>query len=132
MNGAEVFGFTLREVPAMTRSVLAAAGWHMDAVDAFVMHQANRFMLQHLAKKMGIPAARLPLSLTHYGNTSSASIPLTICHALAEELQGRALNLVLGGFGVGLSWAGAAVVCGPMSVTPPCTCEVPALEPVHG
>lgn len=118
MDGAEIFAFTLREVPPLVSNVLAAAGWNREDVDYFVFHQANKFMLTHLAKFMKLPLARVPISLHEYGNTSSASIPVTLNSQLADKLAGGPLRLVLGGFGVGFSWAGCSLVCGPIVALP--------------
>ncbi len=74
-------------------------------------------MLQHLAKKTKIPAEKLPLTLAEYGNTSSASIPLTIVKNILH-LKEQELKLLLLGFGVGLSWASAAVTLGPIALPP--------------
>jgi 3-oxoacyl-[acyl-carrier-protein] synthase-3 len=118
MDGGEIFTFTLREVPGMVKSVLQRVGWSMETTDAFVFHQANLFMLNHLAKRMKIPMAKVPLSLDDYGNTSSASIPITISHCLRSRIATEPMNLVMGGFGVGLSWGAVAQRCGPMVVPP--------------
>jgi 3-oxoacyl-[acyl-carrier-protein] synthase-3 len=118
MNGSEIFAFTLREVPGMIRSVLQKANWSTEVTDAFVFHQANEFMLNHLAKRMKIPSEKVPLSLGEYGNTSSASIPLTISHCLRSRISSEPMNLVMAGFGVGLSWGAVAARCGPI-VAPP-------------
>ena len=116
MDGAEVFSFTLREVPQMVKAVMTSARWSGADVDGFVFHQANKFMLDHLAKKMKLPAGRVPLSLGDYGNTSSASIPLTIVDSLRSTITGRSMKLVMSGFGVGLSWGAAALDVGPICV----------------
>lgn len=109
MNGAEVFNFSLREPPAAITQVMAAAGWDVASVDSLVLHQANRFILQTLGKRLGFPADKVPVaSLARHGNLSAASIPA----ALAEELGPRLaspLRLVLCGFGVGLSWGAVAL-----------------------
>jgi 3-oxoacyl-[acyl-carrier-protein] synthase-3 len=118
MSGTEVFTFTLREVPAVIKSVLQKANWSLETPDAFVMHQANAFMLDHIAKRMKIPSEKVPLSLGEYGNTSSASIPLTIAHCLREQIEKEPMNLVLCGFGIGLSWGAVAVRCAPMVALP--------------
>ncbi len=119
MNGAEVFTFTLREVPGLLQSVLEAAGWQLAGTDAVVMHQANQFMLTHLAKRLKISPEKLPLVLKDYGNTSSASIPLALTESpICRPLQEREMKLVLAGFGVGFSWAAAAVQCGPLVLAP--------------
>jgi 3-oxoacyl-[acyl-carrier-protein] synthase-3 len=118
MDGSEVFAFTIREVPPLVKRVLNDAGWQLDEVDAFVFHQANKFMISHLAKTMKVPLSKVPLSLQEYGNTSSASIPLTITTRLRDEISSRPLRLLLVGFGVGYSWGACAIHCGPL-VAPP-------------
>lgn len=123
MNGAEIFTFTLREVPPLISSILKRAQWEKDAVDGFFFHQANKFMLQYLAKRMGLPLAKVPMILELYGNTSVASIPLAISHCARQDLEKGRMKLVLAGFGVGLSWAAAALELGPI-VAPPIE-EVP-------
>lgn len=118
MNGAEVFSFTLKRVPQLFNDVLQLAGWGLPDVDAVVPHQANLFMLKHLAKSMKIPLDKLVLSLEDFGNTSSASIPLTVSHKLASTLSTGPMNLIMAGFGVGWSWGAVALTCGPMPVPP--------------
>jgi 3-oxoacyl-[acyl-carrier-protein] synthase-3 len=109
MNGPEVFLFTLSCVPRLLKTTLADASWSLEDVDAIVLHQANAFMLKHVAKNMKIPADKLPLSLGEYGNTSSASIPITMTTQLPEKLASGKKRLVLAGWGVGLSWCSVAL-----------------------
>jgi 3-oxoacyl-[acyl-carrier-protein] synthase-3 len=122
MNGAEVFAFTLRQVPPLLSAVLKRAQWEKEDVDRFFLHQANQFILVHLARRMGLPLEKVPIVLENYGNTSSASIPLAMTHCAREMLASRKLKLVLAGFGVGLSWGACAVELGPI--------VAPALEEV--
>lgn len=109
MNGAEVFSFTLAEVPSMVKQTMAAAGWELDGVDGVVMHQSNAFMLNHLRKRLKIPDEKFFVTLDGYGNTSCASIPLAISARCASEKTDAPRRLVLAGFGIGWSWGGAAV-----------------------
>jgi len=109
MNGAEIFAFTLAEVPKTVRNVLVASGRTIETIDSIVLHQANRFILEYLGKRMKIPMNKIPLSLGEFGNTSSASIPLTMTHCLRDALSQRKMDLLLCGFGVGYSWG--AVSC---------------------
>lgn len=111
MNGAEIFSFTLRVVPKLIKSVMDAADWSTEDVDAWIMHQANRFMLQHLIKRMKLPADKAILAIEEYGNTSSASIPLAMTHSLSKRLMNEKLNLMMVGFGVGFSWGAIALTC---------------------
>lgn len=110
MNGAEIFAFTLREVPPLIQKVLEKAKWSLENVDAFVLHQANKFMLNHIAKRLKIPEQKLLLSLHDYGNTSSASIPVTLTDTYASKHIAVHQHLILAGFGVGFSWAGVALI----------------------
>jgi len=128
LNGPEVFAFTLREVPKMIAEVLQASDWKLEDADAVVMHQANEFMLRHLGKSLGVTAEQLILTLAHYGNTSCASIPLAIAHAMSGDLQVSTRRLLLAGFGVGWSWGAATVTCGPMVIPP--VISVPSAESV--
>lgn len=123
MNGTEIFTFTIREVPRLLSNVLNAIKWTQADVDAFVFHQANRFMLDYLVKKMKLPAEKVPYSLEKFGNTSSASIPLTISAMLRDSVGKKPQRMVLAGFGVGLSWGAAALTLGPL--------VMPELEVVH-
>ncbi|MGD0500281.1 MAG: ketoacyl-ACP synthase III [Bryobacteraceae bacterium] len=104
MNGAEIFNFTLRAVPECVERLLAKAARRMEDVDLFVFHQANRFMLDHLRRKLKIPAERFPVAMEHCGNTVSSTIPIALKIA-RERGQLQAGRLVMAvGFGVGYSW----------------------------
>jgi len=108
MNGGEVFNFTLRRVPEIVSSTHEISGFTYDDIDYFIYHQANLYMLKHLAKKSNIDNHKMLTSIEDYGNTSSASIPITICHKLVNQPSSPKLSMLVG-FGVGLSWGG--VVC---------------------
>jgi 3-oxoacyl-[acyl-carrier-protein] synthase III len=114
MDGGEVFGFTLRAVPAMVRAVLEDAELGLDALDALVLHQANSFMLRHIVKKLGLPPERAPINIDRFGNTSSASIPLVMATDLAERLVARGGRVLMAGFGVGYSWGAALMELAPL------------------
>jgi 3-oxoacyl-[acyl-carrier-protein] synthase-3 len=116
MDGAEVFSFTLKAVPKLVRDTLEDAGLSATDVDVYALHQANRFMLKHLAKKIGAGEARVPINIERFGNTSSASIPLLLTSDLAGRLTGAPSRLMLVGFGVGFSWGAALVESGPLLV----------------
>jgi 3-oxoacyl-[acyl-carrier-protein] synthase-3 len=71
MNGSEIFTFTLTVVPRSVKDLLAKSGKTLEEVDLFVFHQANRFMLDHLRKKLNIPGEKFYISFERYGNTVS-------------------------------------------------------------
>ena len=109
MNGAEVFIFTLSKVPGLLKAAAADAGWTFDDIDAVVLHQANQFMLKHVAKSAKIPLDKIPISLDMFGNTSSASIPITLVSRVGPPTAESPRRLLLAGWGVGWSWASAAI-----------------------
>jgi 3-oxoacyl-[acyl-carrier-protein] synthase-3 len=109
MNGAEIFNFTLRAVPEAVQQLLHRAGIAKDQVDLFVFHQANRFMLDHLRRKLGIPAEKFVIAMEDVGNTVSSTIPIALHQAQMEGRLTPGALVMLVGFGVGYSW-GATLV----------------------
>jgi len=109
LNGIEVFNFGLREVAPNVRKLLEYAEFELDNVDYFVFHQANKLMNNTIRKKLKIDPDKYPFSIDEYGNTSSASVPLTLIHKLKDKLETEELTLLLAGFGVGLSWGSALI-----------------------
>jgi 3-oxoacyl-[acyl-carrier-protein] synthase-3 len=109
MNGPDVFSFTLRVVPDCIGRLLDKAGLRLADVDLFVFHQANRFMLEQLRKKIGISPDQFLVSMSHCGNTVSSSIPIALQDAVASGRLAGGESVMLVGFGVGLSWSGTMV-----------------------
>ena len=107
MNGGDVFNFLLREIPKDIKQVLDFSDTNINDIDYFLFHQANKFMNDYLSKKMKLHKDKVPQSISKYGNTSSVSIPLTIVDQLKGLLKKK--NLLLCGFGVGMSWASAVI-----------------------
>lgn len=108
MNGGEIFEFTLAVVPGMVSGLLERAAMRVEDIDLFVFHQANRYMLDHLRKKMKLPAEKVYISIRH-GNTTSSSIPVALKNAAIEGRAASGGRILLGGFGPGYSW-GATLV----------------------
>jgi 3-oxoacyl-[acyl-carrier-protein] synthase-3 len=106
MDGSEVFNFVQSEVPPLIKELLTSAGEAIESVDYFLFHQPNRFMLQKLADKMGVPYAKMPMNVVEkFGNSSGVSIPVAITFNLAKELLAAQYRACLAGFGVGLTWS---------------------------
>jgi 3-oxoacyl-[acyl-carrier-protein] synthase-3 len=118
MNGSEVMTFTLREIPTLFDQLLEAGNTTREELDAVVMHQANQFLLDNLARKIGIDRERVPSSVKDFGNTSCATIPVTIASCLRESIASKTQRLAMMGFGVGWSWGGCIGNFGPI-VAPP-------------
>jgi 3-oxoacyl-[acyl-carrier-protein] synthase-3 len=106
MSGTEVMGFSLREVPRAATALLAKAAVPKESIDYFVLHQANRFMLETLRKKMKVDESQFPIHIEDCGNTVSSSIPLTLVAMRQQGCFDTRKKLMLLGFGVGYSWAG--------------------------
>lgn len=104
LNGMEIFNFALKEVAPNIQSLLEQSGRGIDEIDHFIFHQANKLINESVRKKLKAEAAKTPYSIDKFGNTSSASIPLTICNNLKNEIGSQNLTLLLSGFGVGYSW----------------------------
>ena len=106
INGTDVFSFTISQVPRMINRMMKGEETTPDDYDALVLHQANQFIHKQIAKKTKFPIEKIPVSIDRFGNTSSASIPLTICDAYGEctEDGEDKARLLMCGYGIGLSW----------------------------
>lgn len=113
MNGANVFNFTIKRIPSLVEETLRQASTDLEAVDYFILHQSNLFIMKHLAKKAGIPEAKLPFTIQRFGSTGGPSVPLTITQGNLIRPPDRSLKLMLVGYGVGLSWGSALLDLSP-------------------
>lgn len=103
MDGMAVFNFGMSEEPRDVKNLLTAAGVELSNLDLLIYHQANKFMTDFFTKWLKFDKNKTPYSIKRFGNTSSASIPLTIVTELENNYPNRN-NVVLSGFGAGLSW----------------------------
>lgn len=109
MDGGAIFNFTLKVVPESLHALLEKSGVAFDAVDLFVFHQANAYMLDFLQKKCNIPSDKFYLCMKPFGNTVSSTIPIALRHAWKEGRLRPGSKVVVIGFGVGLSWSSALI-----------------------
>ncbi|HUR80130.1 MAG TPA: ketoacyl-ACP synthase III [Thermoanaerobaculia bacterium] len=105
MNGPEIFNFTLKAVPAAVNALLAKANVAREDVDYYVLHQANRFMLDRLRDKMKIDPSRFCLEMEDCGNTVSSTIPIALARSQQDGRLSSGARVMNVGFGVGYSWA---------------------------
>ena len=104
MNGSEIFNFTIDAVPPLIEDTLVKNGLNREDVDGYVFHQANKFMINFLRKKIKIEQEKFYTYMSEVGNTVSNTIPIVLTEKLKENsLKG---NIILAGFGVGYSWGG--------------------------
>ena len=109
LDGMNVFSFGISTAPASVKETAAHFGYELPNIDYFVFHQANMMMNEMIRKKLKLAKEKVPYSLADYGNTSSASIPVTMITEIREQLTGGEQTLLLCGFGVGLSWGSCIV-----------------------
>ena len=117
MDGMDVFNFAISKVPKSIKLLLQQTNRTIDDVDYLVFHQANRFMMDFFVKKLKISPEHVPYCIGKYGNTSSASVPLTIVSELAGKLDGEH-TVVMSAFGAGLSWGSAMVAMRDCKISP--------------
>jgi 3-oxoacyl-[acyl-carrier-protein] synthase-3 len=107
MNGSEIFNFTSNAVPLLINKVLDKNNILNTEIDLFIFHQANKFILNHLRKKLDIPEDKFYIYIENCGNTVSSTIPIALKEAIKEnKLNG---NILLAGFGVGYSWGSCII-----------------------
>lgn len=105
MDGMDVFSFAITTVPKTLKQMCSNFEIDLDDVDKLVLHQANAMMLKTIAKRMKIDMDRVPLSLKEYGNTTGASVPLTIVSECADDCSKSTQKILVCGFGTGLACA---------------------------
>lgn len=108
LNGIEVFNFSRKEVIPNISALISFFKLDKTKIDYYFFHQANKLMNDSLIKKLDIEPSKAPSTLENYGNTSSASIPVTVVDSLSATKLSNC-NVVLSGFGVGLSWGSAYI-----------------------
>lgn len=105
MDGMSVFSFGISIPPKSIKKLCEAYGIDLASIDKLVLHQANLFMVQKIAKKLKVEPDRVPISLSEYGNVTSATIPLTVVSECSNEYRNKSMRTIACGFGTGLSWA---------------------------
>lgn len=109
MNGGEIFNFTLEKVPGLVTKTLEKNSLTLEQIDYVIFHQANKFMLDYLRKKMKIPIEKFYQNMEKTGNTVSATIPIALKDCIENGTVKKGDKILLVGFGVGYSW-GATVI----------------------
>lgn len=104
LDGMDVFAFGINKAPESVNGLTEHFSIDRESVDYFIFHQANMFMNEKIRKKLKLPPEKVPYSMDEFGNTSCASIPLTMVSRIGGDLEKRSLSHIACGFGVGLSW----------------------------
>ena len=110
MNGREVYKFATRVLVSSAEKLLEECGLTVDDIDLYIPHQANKRIIDHAARNLGIPEEKIFINLQKYGNTSSASIPLCLAEAVAEGRLTKGTRVLMTGMGAGLTWGSAYTI----------------------
>jgi 3-oxoacyl-[acyl-carrier-protein] synthase-3 len=109
LDGPAVLSFSTQRIPPAVRNLLEYAGVSSEQVDYFIFHQANRMINETIRKKLGLPVEKVPSTLHDLGNTSGASLPVTMTARIRESLLEGKKKVLMSGFGIGLSWGSCIV-----------------------
>ncbi len=107
MNGGDVFKFAVSTVPRTVEELIEMSGHAAEEIDWYVCHQANKRIIENVAKRIGVSLDRFYMNLEEYGNTSSASIPIALSEMNQKGLLKEGMKIIAVGFGGGLTWGGA-------------------------
>jgi 3-oxoacyl-[acyl-carrier-protein] synthase III len=110
MNGREVYRFATRILVSSAQKLLDECGLTVADIDLYIPHQANKRIIDHAARNLGIPQEKIFVNVQKYGNTSSASIPLCLAEAVAEGRLTKGTRVLMTGMGAGLTWGSAYTV----------------------
>lgn len=105
MDGQAVFKFAVRKVPEIIEEVLKESGIGLGEIDYFVLHQANRRIIEAVAKRLDADISRFPMNLEEYANTSAATVPILLDEMNRKGMLRRGQKIMTAGFGAGLTWA---------------------------
>jgi 3-oxoacyl-[acyl-carrier-protein] synthase-3 len=110
MDGPEVYRFATRVLVSSAEELLNKCDLDVEDVDLYIPHQANKRIIDHAARNLGIPEEKIFVNLHRYGNTSSASIPLCLAEAAADGRLAPGTRVLMTGMGAGLTWGSAYIV----------------------
>jgi 3-oxoacyl-[acyl-carrier-protein] synthase-3 len=107
MDGSEIFNFTMEAVPLLVKDTLLKNNLEQENIDMFVFHQANKYMMNFIRKKIKIEDSKFFYCMENFGNTVSSTIPIALYEARNQGVLNG--NVLLAGYGVGYSWAGVVL-----------------------
>ena len=118
INGMDVFSFAITKPPISIKKMMEVQNLRVEDVDYFLIHQANKLIVDRIVKKLKLPLEKVPYDLQEFGNLGGASIPMLMTYNLAEELQQRPMTLLCSSFGLGLTWGTMVLKTNPIVVLP--------------
>lgn len=106
MNGGAIFNFTLETVPTLMKQILKKNHLETETIDYYIFHQANKFMLNTIQKICSIPKDKFYINIEETGNTVSSTVLIGLSECIKKNVVHTGMNVMISGFGVGLSWGG--------------------------
>lgn len=116
INGMDVFSFAITKPPISIKKMMENEHLTIEDVDYFLIHQANKLIVDRIVKKLKLPLEKVPYDLQEFGNLGGASIPMLMTYNLADEMTKRPLTLLCSSFGLGLTWGTMLLKTKPMNV----------------
>ena len=104
MDGQEVFKFAVRKVPESVMELLQRTGTKKEDIKYYVLHQANERIIEAAARRLKEPMEKFPMTISQFGNTSTASIPLLLDDMIRKDMLKRGDKIIMSGFGAGMTW----------------------------
>lgn len=119
INGMDVFSFAITKPPVSIKAMIERLGLEKDNdIDYFLIHQANKLIVDRIVKKLKLPLEKVPYDLQEFGNLGGASIPMLMTYNIATQLQSQPLTLLCSSFGLGLTWGTMVMRTKPLLVLP--------------
>lgn len=117
MESIDVFNFAIEKAPSVIKELMESIGRSPEDYDCLVLHQANHFMMKQIAKRSGFDTGQNLISIDEYGNTSGASIAVTLSKQYGEDTDGE-IRAMLCGYGIGLSWGAVSLTIEKKNILP--------------
>jgi len=109
MNGPEIFNFTIETIPPLIQQVISKNKLQLSGIDYFILHQANKYILEFLISEIGLDKSKCHIDMLDYGNTVSNTIPIALKDAFEQRIIQEGDKVLLAGFGVGYSWCSTII-----------------------
>lgn len=118
ISGMDVFAFAISRPPVTIKKLMEQHEYTTENVDYFLIHQANKLIVDRIVKKLKLPLEKVPYDLQEFGNLGGASVPMLMTYNLAEELKNKELTLLCSAFGLGLTWGTMIIKTRKITVAP--------------
>ena len=118
INGMDVFAFAISKPPVSIKKIMEKCNVCVDDIDYFLIHQANKLIVDRIVKKLNLPIEKVPYDLQEFGNLGGASVPMLMVYSIGKTLETKPLTLLCSAFGLGLTWATMIITTNGVKVPP--------------